>query len=157
MTTQVKLDNAYMDMALRWAQLSEAQRKKVGALIVKDGQVISDGFNGTPRGFENVCEDAKGETLPEVLHAESNALMKIAQSTQSSTGATLYVTLSPCYQCAKLIIQGGIKKVVFLAKYHDEEGLNLLSRCDVEIVNLGDSDAQPLINYESVNPYDLIL
>jgi len=156
-TTQVKLDNAYMDMALRWAQLSEAQRKKVGALIVKDGQVISDGFNGTPRGFENVCEDAKGETLPEVLHAESNALMKIAQSTQSSTGATLYVTLSPCYQCAKLIIQGGIKKVVFLAKYHDEEGLNLLSRCDVEIVNLGDSDAQPLINYESVNPYDLIL
>lgn len=157
MTTQVKLDNAYMDMALRWAQLSEAQRKKVGALIVKDGQVISDGFNGTPRGFENVCEGANGETLPEVLHAESNALMKIAQSTQSSTGATLYVTLSPCYQCAKLIIQGGIKKVVFLAKYHDEEGLSLLSRCDVEIVNLGDPDAQPLINYESVNPYDLIL
>tara|TARA_R100000963_G_C4561092_1_gene49936 strand:+ start:77 stop:517 length:441 start_codon:yes stop_codon:yes gene_type:complete len=146
-----------MDMALRWAQLSEAQRKKVGALIVKDGQVISDGFNGTPRGFENVCEGANGETLPEVLHAESNALMKIAQSTQSSTGATLYVTLSPCYQCAKLIIQGGIKKVVFLAKYHDEEGLSLLSRCDVEIVNLGDPDAQPLINYESVNPYDLIL
>jgi len=152
------LDKAYMDMALRWAQLSVAQRKKVGALIVLDGQVISDGFNGTPRGFENACEGADGKTLPEVLHAESNALMKIAQSTQSCTGATLYVTLSPCYQCAKLIVQGGIERVVYLSEYHDATGLDLLQRCDIEIDCLFEEPpSNKPINFSAVNPYDLIL
>ena len=152
------LDNAYMDMSLRWAQLSVAQRKKVGALIILDGQVISDGFNGTPRGFENACEGSDGKTLPEVLHAESNALMKIAQSTQSCTGATLYVTLSPCYQCAKLIVQGGIDRVVYLAQYHDTTGIRLLKKCGVKVDCLLEEPPKPHnIDYNAVNPYDLIL
>lgn len=157
MVSHQQLDHAYIDMALRWAQLSVAQRKKVGALIVKDGQVISDGFNGTPRGFENVCEGPDGKTLPEVLHAESNALMKLAQSTQSCTGATLYVTLSPCYQCAKLIVQGGIERVVYLAEYHDTSGVELLKACGVEVTDLTVEVTKPEINYDAVNPYDLVL
>jgi len=157
MASEKALDQAYMDMALRWAQLSEAHRKKVGALVVKDKQIISDGFNGTPRGFENVCEDAKGETLAEVLHAESNALMKLAQSTQSCKDATLYVTLSPCYQCSKLIVQGGIKRVVYLAEYQDTTGVDLLKDCGVEVVYLSAPITPKKIDYNSVNPYDLIL
>ena len=158
MVSNELLDKAYMDMSLRWAQLSVAQRKKVGALIVLDGQVISDGFNGTPRGFENACEGSDGKTLPEVLHAESNALMKIAQSTQKCTGATLYVTLSPCYQCAKLIVQGGIDRVVYLAEYHDTTGIGLLKKCGVKVDCLmEDRPPDHPINYDSVNPYDLVL
>jgi len=157
MVSQKQLDQAYMDMSLRWAQLSVAQRKKVGALIVKDGQVISDGFNGTPRGFENACEGSDGETLPEVLHAESNALMKLAQSTQSCEGSTLYVTLSPCYQCAKLIVQGGVERVVYLAEYHDTSGIDLLKQCDIKVIDLTAKPSKPNIDYNSVNPYDLIL
>jgi len=151
------LDRAYMDMCLRWAQLSVAQRKKVGALVVKDGQIISDGFNGTPTGFENVCEDAGGKTLPEVLHAESNALMKLAQSTQSSTNSTLYVTLSPCYQCAKLIVQSGVKRVVYLVEYSDTRGVDLLKKCNVEVENLSAPAEVKKIDFDAVNPYDIVL
>ena len=157
MASKKLIDRAYIDMSLRWAQLSVAQRKKVGALIVKDGQIISDGFNGTPRGFENACEDAEGKTLPEVLHAESNALMKLAQSTQSSTGSTLYVTLSPCYHCAKLIVQGGVERVVYLAEYHDATGVELLKDCGVEVENLSAPIEVKKINYDAVNPYDIVL
>ena len=157
MASKKELDMAYMDMALRWAQLSVAHRKKVGALIVKEGQLISDGFNGTPRGFDNTCEDEKGKTLPEVLHAESNALMKLSQSTQSCTGSTLYVTLSPCYECAKLIVQAGVKRVVYLAEYHDTTGLKLLEKCNVEIHDIMERTAPTTINYNAVNPYDIIL
>jgi dCMP deaminase len=127
------LDVAYLDMAERWSQLSRAERKQVGALIVKDGQIISDGFNGTPTGFDNFCEDVDGKTLPEVLHAESNALMKLARGNQSSDGATLYITLSPCFDCAKLIVQAGIKRVVFKERYDCAKGIHFLQRCRVAV------------------------
>ena len=160
MASKAKLDKAYMDMALRWAQLSVAHRKKVGALIVKDGQLISDGFNGTPRGLENVCEDLRGDTLPEVLHAESNALMKLAQSTQSCTDATLYITMSPCYQCAKLIVQSGVKRVVYLAEYSDTSGIDLLRKCGVHVDDINDPTEPKILTrlkYKTVNPYDISL
>jgi len=131
MATKEDLDLAYMDMARIWGKLSRATRKQVGALIVKDNQIISDGFNGTPKGFSNRCEGRDGQTLPEVLHAESNALTKLARGTQSSDTATLYVTLSPCFQCAKLIIQSGIKRVVCGEKYSDQSGVYFLRECDV--------------------------
>jgi len=125
-----------MDMAERWGKLSFAVRKQVGAIIVKGDQIISDGFNGTPRLFPNVCEGSDGETLPEVLHAESNAITKLARGTQSSDGATLYVTLSPCFQCAKLIAQAGIKRVVYREAYSDTSGLDFLKKCNIDTKRL---------------------
>jgi len=134
MAHQYKLDTAYMDMAERWAKLSYAKRKQVGALVVKGDQIISDGYNGTPKGFPNICEGEDGETLPEVLHAESNALAKLARGTQSAEGATLYVTLSPCFQCAKLIVQAGISTVVCRETYKDTTGLEFLRECGVIVM-----------------------
>jgi dCMP deaminase len=136
MATQSELDVAYLRMAYVWSSLSKAQRKKVGCLIVKDGAIISDGFNGTPKGFDNCCElEEEGSlvTKDEVLHAESNAISKLAQGTQSSNGATMYITIAPCMECAKLIIQAGIRKVVFREAYRSIEGLILLKRAGIEI------------------------
>lgn len=130
------LDKRYMQMATIWSENSYCNRRKVGALIVKNKMIISDGYNGTPAGFENVCEDEYGITKPYVLHAEANAITKIARSNNSSEGATLYVTASPCIECAKLIIQAGIKRVVFAEKYRLEDGLELLKRANIELVYL---------------------
>ena len=130
------LDKRYMRMATIWSENSYCARRKVGALIVKNKMIISDGYNGTPAGFENICEDDNGVTKPYVLHAEANAITKIARSGNSSEGATLYVTASPCIECAKLIIQAGIKRVVYAEKYRLEEGLNLLRRANIELVYL---------------------
>lgn len=130
------LDNRYMSMAKIWAENSYCQRRKVGALIVKNNMIISDGYNGTPSGFENVCEDEDGLTKPYVLHAEANAITKIARSNNNSDGATLYVTASPCIECAKLIIQAGIKRVVYAEKYRLTDGIDLLERAGVEVVYL---------------------
>jgi dCMP deaminase len=133
---QLELDKRYLRMATVWAENSYCKRRQVGALIVKDQMIISDGYNGTPAGFENVCEDEHGITKPYVLHAEANAITKIARSNNSSEGATLYVTASPCIECAKLIIQAGIKRVVFAEKYRLEDGLELLKRANIELVYL---------------------
>ena len=122
---QLKFDKAYLKMALEWGKLSHCKRKQVGALIVKDRMIISDGFNGTPTGFDNCCEDKNGTTKWEVLHAEANAILKVASSTQSAKNATLYVTLSPCTQCSKLIHQAGIKRVVYANAYKDDAGIKL--------------------------------
>jgi len=129
-------------MASIWSQLSKAERKKVGCLIVKDGAIISDGYNGTPSGFDNTCEtititdgSTKLVTNPEVLHAESNAITKLAKSTQSSDGATMYITISPCIDCAKLIIQSGIKRVVFKKFYRNSEGIDLLKQANIEVIS----------------------
>ena len=130
------LDKRYMRMDTIWAENSYCTRRKVGALIVKDKMIISDGYNGTPAGFENVCEDENGLTKPYVLHAEANAITKIARSNNSSEGATLYVTASPCIECAKLIIQAGIKRVVYAEKYRLEDGLDLLKRANIEVAFL---------------------
>jgi dCMP deaminase len=123
-------------MAIVWSENSYCQRRKVGALIVKGDMIISDGYNGTPSGFENVCEDENNVTKPYVLHAEANAITKIARSNNSSAGATLYVTASPCIECAKLIIQAGIKRVVYSEQYRLEDGINLLQRAGIEVVYL---------------------
>lgn len=131
---QRKLDERYIRMANIWAENSYCVRRKVGALIVKNKMIISDGYNGTPSGFENICEDEQGITKPYVLHAEANAITKIARSNNSSDGATLYVTASPCIECAKLIIQAGIKRVVYSEKYRLEDGINLLKRADIEVI-----------------------
>ena len=131
---QIELDKRYLRMACIWAENSYCNRRKVGALIVKDQMIISDGFNGTPSGFENICEDDNGVTKPYVLHAEANAITKIARSSNSSNGATMYVTASPCIECAKLIIQSGIKRVVYSEKYRLEDGIDLLKRAHVEVV-----------------------
>lgn len=128
-----ELDKRYMRMAGIWAENSYCKRRKVGALIVKDKMIISDGYNGTPSGFENVCEDDNNLTKPYVLHAEANAITKIARSSNNSDGATLYVTTSPCIECAKLIIQAGIKRVVYGDKYRIEDGLRLLRRAGIEL------------------------
>ena len=133
---QVKLDSRYLRMANVWSENSYCNRRKVGALIVKDKMIISDGYNGTPEGFENVCEDEAGDTKDYVLHAEANAITKVAKSSNSSQGATLYVTTSPCIECSKLIIQSGIKRVVFSEKYRQTDGLELLERANVELVHL---------------------
>lgn len=130
------LDRRYMRMAKIWAENSYCQRRKVGALIVKDNMIISDGYNGTPAGFENVCEDEEGLTKPYVLHAEANAITKIARSSNNSDGATLYVTASPCIECAKLIVQAGIKRVVYAEKYRLTDGIDLLERAGIETVFL---------------------
>ena len=131
---QKVFDQRYLQMALIWAQNSYCKRRQVGALIVKDKMIISDGYNGTPAGFENVCEDENNITLPYVLHAEANAITKVAKSNNSSENSTLYVTTSPCMECAKLIIQAGIGRVVFCNKYRITEGLDLLKRAGIEIV-----------------------
>jgi dCMP deaminase len=138
MTTnkQLKFDKAYLKMALEWGKLSHCKRKQVGALIVKDRMIISDGFNGTPTGFDNCCEDENGTTKWEVLHAEANAILKVARSTQSAKNATLYVTLSPCTQCSKLIHQAGIKRVVYANAYKDDAGIKFLEKAGIEIINL---------------------
>ena len=130
---QLEYDKAYLKMALEWGKLSHCKRKQVGALIVKDRMIISDGFNGTPTGFDNCCEDENGETKWEVLHAEANAILKVASSTQSAKNATLYITLSPCIQCSKLIHQAGIKRVVYAKNYRDSSGLDFLEKAGVEL------------------------
>jgi dCMP deaminase len=130
---QLKYDKAYLKMALEWGKLSHCKRKQVGALIVKDRMIISDGFNGTPTGFDNCCENEEGVTKWEVLHAEANAILKVASSTQSAKNSTLYITLSPCPQCSKLIHQAGIKRVVYAKSYRDSSGLDFLEKAGVEI------------------------
>jgi dCMP deaminase len=131
---QIAFDKRYLEMALIWAQNSYCVRRQVGALIVKGKMIISDGYNGTPAGFENICEDENNITKPYVLHAEANAITKVAKSNNSSEGSTLYVTTSPCMECAKLIIQSGIKRVVYCNRYHNTDGLVLLKRAGVEMV-----------------------
>jgi dCMP deaminase len=133
---QLKYDRAYLKMAFEWGKLSHCKRKQVGALIIKDRMIISDGFNGTPSGFDNCCEDESGSTKWEVLHAEANAILKVASSTQSAKNATLYITLSPCTQCSKLIHQAGIKRVVYANAYKDDAGLKFLEKAGVELLNL---------------------
>lgn len=130
------LDLRYLRMARIWAENSYCQRRKVGALVVKDKMIISDGYNGTPSGFENVCEDENNVTKPYVLHAEANAITKVARSNNSSEGATLYITDAPCIECAKLIIQAGIKRIVYSKSYRIDDGLNLLKRAGIECVRL---------------------
>ncbi|WP_298365079.1 dCMP deaminase family protein [uncultured Lutibacter sp.] len=133
---QLKYDQAYMRMALEWAKLSYCKRKQVGALIVKDRMIISDGYNGTPSGFENCCEDEEKFTKWYVLHAEANAILKVASSTQSCKNSTLYITLSPCKECSKLIHQSGINRVVYAQQYKDTSGLEFLEKAGVELTHL---------------------
>jgi dCMP deaminase len=135
---QKKHDIAYLKMALEWAKLSYCKRRQVGALIVKDRMIISDGYNGTPTGFENICEDDENYTKWYVLHAEANAIMKVAASTQSSLGATLYITLSPCKECSKLIFQSGIKRVVYNKAYKDLSGVEFLKKAGIETTHVKD-------------------
>ena len=137
-----KYDVAYLKMALEWARLSYCKRKQVGALIVKDRTIISDGYNGTPSGFENCCEDENNQTKWYVLHAEANAILKISRSTQSCEGATLYLTLSPCKECSKLIFQSGIKRVVYIQDYSDNEGLVFLKDAGVEILKISKEELE---------------
>ena len=137
---QSDLDKRYIRMASIWSENSYCQRRKVGALIVKDKMIISDGYNGTPSGFENVCEDDNNVTKPYVLHAEANAITKIARSNNSSDGATMCVTASPCIECAKLIIQAGIKRVVYSEHYRLEDGIELLKRAGIEVVFVDTSE-----------------
>jgi dCMP deaminase len=131
---QMAFDKRYLEMALIWAKNSYCIRRQVGALIVKEKMIISDGYNGTPSGFENKCEDDENVTKPYVLHAEANAITKVAKSHNSSENSTLYVTTSPCMECSKLIIQSGIKRVVYCNKYHKTDGLDLLKRAGIELV-----------------------
>lgn len=133
---QLLLDKRYLKMAAIWSENSYCKRRKVGALLVKNKMIISDGYNGTPSGFENFCEDEKGNTKPYVLHAEANAITKVAKSNNSSDGSTLYVTSSPCIECSKLIIQAGIRRVVFTENYRLEDGINLLRRADIDVVQV---------------------
>lgn len=131
---QERYDRAYLRMAEEWSQLSHCTRKKVGALIVKNGMIISDGYNGTPSGFPNSCEDDQGSTLWYVLHAEANAITKVARSNNSAVNSTLYITLSPCRECAKLILQAGIKRVVYSRGYKDNSGIDFLRSAGIEVV-----------------------
>ena len=131
-----KYDKAYLKMAREWGNLSYCERRKVGALIVKDRMIISDGYNGTPTGMENICEDEENYTKWYVLHAEANAIMKVASSTQSCSGATLYVTLSPCKDCSNLIYQAGIVRVVYIDQYKDTTGIDFLKDAGVEVVKI---------------------
>lgn len=133
---ETKFDHSYIEMASIWAKNSYCKRRQVGALIVKERMIISDGYNGTPSGFENICEDETGATKPYVLHAEANAISKIAKSGNSSEGSTMYVTASPCLECAKLIIQAGIKRVVYKDEYRLTDGIDLLKRAGIEVVKL---------------------
>lgn len=131
-----KFDIAYLKMAKEWANLSYCKRRQVGALIVKDRMIISDGYNGTPSGFENCCEDQEGKTIWYVLHAEANAILKLARSTQSAKEATLYLTLSPCKECSKLIVQSGISRLVYLEEYSDNAGIEFLKNHEIEILKI---------------------
>ena len=140
MDKQLQFDKSYLTMAGVWAENSYCQRRKVGALIVKDRMIISDGYNGTPCGFENVCEDENGITKPYVLHAEANAITKVAKSNNSSDGATLYVTAAPGVECAKLIIQTGIKRVVYRDSYRITDGLELMERAGIELLQITASE-----------------
>jgi len=133
---QYLLDQRYLAMARIWSKNSYCNRRQVGAIIVKNKMIISDGYNGTPSGFENECEDCQNKTKPYVLHAEANAITKVARSNNSSDGATLYVTASPCIECAKLIIQAGMRRVVFSEKYHQEDGIQLLKRANIDVVHI---------------------
>lgn len=135
-----KFDKAYLKMAQEWAKLSYCKRKQVGAIIVKDRMIISDGYNGTPSGFENCCEDETGKTHWYVLHAEANAILKLAGSTQSAKGSTLYLTLSPCKECSKLILQAGIEKLVYINAYSDDEGIAFLKNHNIEIIQVNEDD-----------------
>ena len=137
---QYLLDQRYLKMAAIWAQNSYCKRRQVGAILVKDKMIISDGYNGTPSGFENNCEDENLKTKPYVLHAEANAITKVAKSGNSSDGATLYVTSSPCMECSKLIIQAGIKRVVFYDNYRLEDGIELLRRAQIEVIQVDIED-----------------
>ncbi|MDN5554314.1 deoxycytidylate deaminase [Prevotella sp.] len=137
---QEKLDYRYLRMARIWAENSYCKRRQVGALVVKDKMIISDGYNGTPSGFENLCEDSNNVTLPYVLHAEANAITKLARSNNNSDGSTLYVTASPCIECSKLIIQSGIKRVVYGEKYRLEDGINLMKKAGIEVIYLGEDE-----------------
>ncbi|MDT0676581.1 deoxycytidylate deaminase [Autumnicola musiva] len=137
---QLKYDKAYLRIAREWGQLSHCKRKKVGALIVKNRMIISDGYNGTPSGFENYCEDEEGYTKWYVLHAEANAILKVASSTQSCNGATLYITMSPCKECSKLIHQAGITRLVYNIDYKDNSGLEFLQKAGVELKQITDLD-----------------
>ncbi|WP_353088914.1 dCMP deaminase family protein [Flavobacterium sp.] len=132
----IKYDKAYLRIAAEWSKLSYCQRKQVGAIIVRDRMIISDGYNGTPSGFENCCEDDEGLTKWYVLHAEANAISKVARSTQSCENATLYITLSPCRECSKLIHQSGIKRVVYQKGYRDTSGIDFLIKAGVEVVQM---------------------
>lgn len=140
-TKQLKFDKAYLRIAKEWGKLSHCNRKQVGALIVKDRMIISDGYNGTPTGFENPCEDEEGYTKWYVLHAEANAILKVAGSTQSCKGATLYITMSPCKECSKLIHQAGITRLVYNIDYKDNSGLDFLEKAGVEIEQITQLDS----------------
>ncbi len=135
---QRRYDIAYLKMAKEWAKLSYCKRKQVGALIVKGKMIISDGYNGTPTGFENTCEDGHNDTKWYVLHAEANAILKVASSTQSCKGATLYITMSPCKECSKLIHQSGIKRLVYIDAYKDNQGLKFLEKAGIDLVHIKD-------------------
>lgn len=137
-----KFDKAYLKMAQEWARLSYCERKQVGALIVKDRMIISDGYNGTPSGSENCCEDETGKTYWYVLHAEANAILKLAGSTQSARGATLYLTLSPCKECSKLILQAGISRLVYINAYSDDEGIAFLKEHQIEIIQVIENELE---------------
>jgi dCMP deaminase len=137
---QLRYDTAYLKMAESWSQLSHCQRKKVGAIIVNDGMIISDGYNGTPAGFDNCCENELGETNWYVLHAEANAILKVAKSTNNCKGATLYLTLSPCKDCSKLVLQAGITRVVFKDSYKDTAGIDFLKDAGIELIQIENTD-----------------
>ena len=139
---QRKYDIAYLRMAREWSKLSYCKRRQVGAIIVKDKMIISDGYNGTPTGFENKCEDDDGSTKWYVLHAEANAILKVASSTQACDGATLYITMSPCKECSKLVHQAGIKRIVYLNEYKDNSGISFLEKAGVSIEHITDLDSE---------------
>lgn len=141
-TKQPQFDRRYLQMAKIWAKNSYCKRRQVGALIVKERMIISDGYNGTPAGFENICEDELGKTKPYVLHAEANAITKVAKSSNSSEGSTLYVTSSPCMECSKLIIQAGIRRVVYCDEYHNLDGIDLLKRAGIDVVKIEIEDVE---------------
>lgn len=133
---QARYDRAYLRMATEWAKLSHCERRQVGAIIVKNNIIIADGYNGTPSGFENCCEDSNGDTHWYVLHAEANAILKLAKSNNRGQNSTLYITLSPCKDCSKLILQAGIKRVVYINRYKDSEGIDFLSKAGIEVVQI---------------------
>ena len=135
-TKQARYDRAYLRMATEWAKLSHCERRQVGAIIVKNNIIIADGYNGTPSGFENCCEDSNGNTHWYVLHAEANAILKLAKSNNRGQNSTLYITLSPCKDCSKLILQAGIKRVVYINRYKDSEGIDFLSRAGIDVVQI---------------------
>ena len=141
---QRQLDIRYIRMARIWAENSYCVRRQVGALIVKDKMIISDGYNGTPSGFENICEDEAGRTKPYVLHAEANAITKVAKSHNNCDGATLYITASPCMECAKLVIQAGIKRVVYCDEYHCNDGIELMRRVGIETVKIDENECKQI-------------